>query len=207
VRGACAHRQPPAILIVTRPPGRVFFCAPAFDAAAHREDNMRSDLLSDCASCAALCCVATSFSRSEEFAYDKAAGQACAHVARDFSCAIHAERAVRGFSGCTIYDCHGAGQRATRSFSCADRDAAFLALRVVHELLWLLDGAARLCPASEPALAHDLAVALEQLDEIAADPRIVDVDVRALRRSVPSLLRRVGAARGGRRGALPIVVE
>ncbi|MCY1016082.1 hypothetical protein [Pyxidicoccus sp. MSG2] len=34
----------------------------------------RPDLVPDCSACTALCCVATSFERSEDFAFDKPVG-------------------------------------------------------------------------------------------------------------------------------------
>jgi hypothetical protein len=109
----------------------------------------RPDLVPDCASCAAVCCIATSFDASEDFAFDKAAGVGCRYLGRDCRCAIHDELLDRGFRGCAVYDCFGAGPRVTRAFAgmqdCdRERDDAFLVLRVVHEQLWLLTQAAML---------------------------------------------------------------
>ena len=84
----------------------------------------RPDLVPDCGSCAALCCVATSFEAYEDFAFDKAAGVACRYLMRDCRCAIPDALVERGFRGCAAYDCYGASQRATRAFSGAhDADA------------------------------------------------------------------------------------
>lgn len=167
----------------------------------------RLDLVADCASCAAICCTATAFDASEDFACDKPAGVRCGNLRRDGRCAIHGELAARGFAGCAIYDCHGAGPRVTRAFAgrgdeaAAERDAAFLVLRVVHELVWLLDEAARLCPA-ESAVAGEVASQLAALEAIAAGPvaRLAAVDVAAHEASARAVLRRVGSALGGRRG-------
>src|SRR5215471_13450734 len=101
----------------------------------------RSDLVPDCGSCAAICCVATSFEASEDFAFDKPAGARCRHLTVECRCAIHDGLVKRGLSGCAVYDCYGAGQRVTRALASApeaERNEAFLMLRVVHELLWLL---------------------------------------------------------------------
>lgn len=123
----------------------------------------RPDLVADCASCAAICCTATAFDACEDFAFDKPVGVACSHLRRDGRCAIHDELAVRGFAGCAVYDCYGAGPRITRAFAGVRggdrrRDAAFLILRVVHELLWLLTEAARMCHGrKQHALRHNLA--------------------------------------------------
>jgi hypothetical protein len=166
----------------------------------------RPDLVPDCQRCAGVCCTATSFEASDDFAIDKPAGISCPYLGRDCRCAIHSELLERGFRGCAIYDCHGAGQRVTRAFAAAPdtsardtsaRDEAFLVLRIVHELLWLLTEAIALCPPSDPDLATQLSRQIAHLD--ALDPRAVaDLDLRPERAAAQSLLRRVGAALGGR---------
>lgn len=167
----------------------------------------RPDLVADCASCAAICCTATAFDACEDFAFDKPAGVACGYLQRDNRCAIHDELAVRGCAGCAVYDCYGAGPRVTRAFAGvhgADRrrDEAFLVLRVVHELLWLLTEAARLCPSSEPELGRQIAAQIAALDAIACGPDAgIEVDLAQLDRATRAVLRRVGSVLGGRRGA------
>jgi hypothetical protein len=160
----------------------------------------RPDLVPDCGSCAALCCVATSFEASEDFAFDKAAGVACRYLRRDHRCGIHDELVVRGFPGCAVYDCYGAGQRATRAFAgthdAEQRNEAFLALRVVHELLWLLTEAAKLCPPSPDDVGAQLALEIEALDAIAhaPAPAILEAELRPHQDATRALLRRVGRA-------------
>jgi hypothetical protein len=161
----------------------------------------RPDLLADCGSCAALCCVAIAFEQSEEFACDKPAGERCAQLTDDDRCAIHGQRAQRGFVGCTLYDCYGAGQRATRQFGRAasvERDSAFFAFRDVHELLFLLTEAAALCPVSQPELRTQVAAMVGVLDA-ARDPS--PTELAHHRAMAQGLLRRVGRALGGRREA------
>lgn len=104
---------------------------------------------------------------------------------------IHAERVARGFRGCVAYDCYGAGQRVTRALG-PDALDAFLARREVHELLWLLTEARKLCPPSHPQLAAQLAEAIAALDAGAHHAF-----------AARALLRRVGEALGGRAGAEP----
>jgi len=107
------------------------------------------ELRADCSRCAGLCCVAPAFSASAEFALDKPAGRACPHLAERFGCAIHDQLRPRGFSGCTVYDCFGAGQQTVQvTFGGQDwrtapqlassMFASFAVLRGVHELLWYL---------------------------------------------------------------------
>jgi len=72
------------------------------------------DFKADCARCAGLCCAAFAFEKSDMFAIDKDVDEACPNLKADFSCSIHTERLDRGFMGCTLFDCHGAGQRVTQ---------------------------------------------------------------------------------------------
>ena len=118
-----------------------------------------ADLRPDCARCAALCCVAFHFDRSDQFGFDKAAGEPCAHLAEGGGCAIHERRLEQGFAGCIAYDCHGAGQAVTQGlFGGQD---------------WRRDGAL-LGPMMEAFLkgerAHHLLVVLRQADRLPLSP-------------------------------------
>jgi hypothetical protein len=117
-------------------------------------------LRADCARCAALCCVALAFDTSEQFALDKPAGRPCPHLCTGGGCSIHRDREALGFKGCVDYSCFGAGQRVTQELfdgrSWQDDPSllvpmidAFRRMRLVHELLLLLEQAARL-PLSTP---------------------------------------------------------
>ncbi|WP_422734962.1 pentapeptide repeat-containing protein [Micromonospora sp. WMMD558] len=171
-------------------------------------------LRADCSRCVGLCCVAPAFAASADFAIDKPAGRPCPHLGSDSRCGIHAHLRDRGFPGCTVFDCFGAGQRVTRvTFGGRDwRDDAataramfdtFAAVRPLHELLWYLTEALALDP--PPDLRAALADALAETDRLAGgDPdtlRALDVD--AHRGRVNPLLSRAGdhaRARGGRPG-------
>lgn len=109
----------------------------------------RQSLRPDCANCFALCCTAFGFSRSADFALDKPAGSPCQNLASDFSCTIHDRLRPRGFRGCTVFDCFGAGQNVSQGFfagkSWLERPetkdgmfSAFKAARQLHEMLWYL---------------------------------------------------------------------
>ena len=71
-------------------------------------------LCTDCEQCAALCCVTPAFDNSEEFAIDKPNCTPCPHLEPDNQCRIHGQRREKGFGGCIVYDCNGAGQRVTQ---------------------------------------------------------------------------------------------
>ncbi|KAB1940917.1 pentapeptide repeat-containing protein [Micromonospora sp. ALFpr18c] len=176
-----------------------------------------AQLRADCGRCFGLCCVVPAFARSADFAIDKPAGQPCPNLRTDHRCGIHTELRQRGFPGCTVFDCFGAGQQVAQvTFNGRDwRDApgtlpamaeAFAVLRPLHELLWYLTEALTLRP---PA---DLRVELERAHAetwalCGADPtRLRAVDTAAHRDLVNPLLARASdAARspGGadRRGA------
>jgi hypothetical protein len=119
-----------------------------------------------------LCCVAPGFTRSADFAIDKPAGTTCPNLSADDSCSIHAVLRPRGFSGCTTYDCFGAGQQVTRHTyageatwrshpeSAGEMFRVFAVMRALHELLFYLTEAVRLTP---PGTLRD------RLDSAAAD--------------------------------------
>ncbi len=162
--------------------------------------DRRRDLRADCSACAGLCCVLPAFSASADFAVDKPAGRACVHLTQDARCGIHADLRQRGFPGCTVFDCFGAGQRLVQ-VAAVERPAAdpgvaaaFPVLRQLHELLWYLTEAAALpLPAD---LRAEVATAREDAERLAAgDPaELAGVDTAAVRARAGDLLGRVSAA-------------
>ncbi|MDX3640644.1 pentapeptide repeat-containing protein [Streptomyces sp. MB09-02B] len=179
-----------------------------------------SDLRADCGSCFGLCCVALPFARSADFAVDKPAGKACGNLRDDFLCGVHDRLRTEGFSGCTVYDCFGAGQKVSQgtfggeNWRTGGREQArlmfdvFPVVRQLHELLWYLTESLTL-PAARPLYA-DLRRALdetERLTERTAE-ELAELDVAAHRQRVNVLLLKVsdlmraGAGRKrNRRGA------
>jgi uncharacterized protein YjbI with pentapeptide repeats len=174
-----------------------------------------SDLRADCGSCFALCCVALPFARSADFAIDKDAGTPCRNLRDDFRCGVHTELRARGFAGCTVYDCFGAGQKVSqitfggRDWRSGGRDHArrmfdvFPVVRQLHELLWYLTEALTL-PAARPVHA-DLRRMREQTERLTLQTpeELGELDVAAHRHEVNALLLRtselVRAGAGGRR--------
>lgn len=73
------------------------------------------DMQADCENCFGLCCVALPFAASTDFAIDKAAGSPCRNLQSNFRCGIHNSLRQRGFRGCTVYDCFGAGQKVSQT--------------------------------------------------------------------------------------------
>ncbi|MEE6271792.1 pentapeptide repeat-containing protein [Georgenia wangjunii] len=162
----------------------------------------REDLGADCARCVALCCSALGFERSADFAFTKPAGEACVNLRADYRCGIHAELRPRGFKGCTVFDCFGAGQKVTQeTFGgqtwVGDPErrrlmfAVFPVVRALHELLWYLDEALARPEATD--LAEAAAHAYARLERLTLRPpaEILAVDVDGERGAAAAVLARV----------------
>lgn len=162
----------------------------------------RDELRADCARCAGLCCVALPFAAGADFPEDKAAGDACGHLREDFRCAIHARLRERGFRGCTVFDCFGAGQLVTQETfggadwrspgtRGADMFAVFGVVRALQELRFYLAEAA--AHADTAALAAEVAAAQRRVaDLVHADAeRLSGLDTAPLYAEADPLLRRV----------------
>ncbi|MEU5598338.1 pentapeptide repeat-containing protein [Streptomyces sp. NPDC020298] len=160
------------------------------------------ELRGDCASCFGLCCVALPFARSADFALDKPAGQPCPNLRGDHRCGIHTRLRDKGFTGCTVYDCFGAGQKVSqvtfggRDWRTGSREDArrmfdvFPVVRQLHELLWYLTEALGL-PAARPVHA-ELREALEKTERLTRQTpdELAALDVAAHRQEVNVLLLR-----------------
>lgn len=128
----------------------------------------REDLGADCANCFGLCCVALAFAKSADFPFDKAAGEPCENLDDADGCRIHPHLRDRGFSGCTVFDCSGAGQkvsqhtfagRSWRDDAETQRSmfATFPIVRRLHDLLRYLDEAVTLASRDRPDADADAA--------------------------------------------------
>ncbi len=169
------------------------------------------DLTADCARCFGLCCVAPAFGASADFAIDKPAGRPCPNLRDDFRCGIHADLRVRGFAGCTVYDCFGAGQQVAQ-VTFGGRDwrqagtgeqmfAAFGVMRQLHELLWHLTEALTLAAAGpvHEDLRH--AIRVTRRMTVLEPDALLRLDVNAHRQGVNPVLRRASElARAGTPG-------
>lgn len=144
--------------------------------------GFRELLRADCGQCYGICCVAPGFAASADFAITKPAETPCSHLRDDSWCGIHDTLRDRGFPGCTVYDCFGAGQavaaraggdwrgdpgRARRMF------AAYPVLRDLHELAYYLHEARGFAVTAEvhgdldEAIAETDRLAARELDELA----------------------------------------
>lgn len=110
-------------------------------------------LVADCDSCFALCCVLLPFAASSGFGIDKPGGTPCPNLAGDDRCRIHATLREDGWSGCSTFDCFGAGQQVSqvtyRGVSWREHDdlgemaAVLSVMRQLHEMLTHLGEAGR----------------------------------------------------------------
>ncbi|WP_415647972.1 pentapeptide repeat-containing protein [Stackebrandtia soli] len=161
-------------------------------------------LRADCGSCRGLCCVVPAFAASADFAVDKPARRPCANLLADSRCGIHDSLRDKGFVGCTVYDCFGAGQRVSALFDGRDwRDgastatpmfAAFPVMRDLHELLWYLSAAARFDDVAP--LRSSIEAETRRIEGLAARPpsELVRIDVDGCRRAANVVLTQASEA-------------
>lgn len=167
-----------------------------------RSTDARETLRADCSRCVGLCCVAPGFAASADFAIDKPAGRPCPNLLADSRCGIHDSLRQRGFPGCVVFDCFGAGQQVTQvTFAGIDwrqsRGSAtsmfdvFTVMRQLHELLWYLIEAQTLLRASPLRTEIDHARdRTERLTE-AGSERLEAFDATAYRGHLGALLGQV----------------
>lgn len=159
----------------------------------------RDSLRADCERCFGLCCVAPAFSASADFAIDKPAGHACPNLRSDFRCGIHTSLREKGFPGCTVFDCFGAGQKVAQvTFGGQDWRTtpqiatqmfeSFAVMRHLHELLWYLTEALTLQPAH--SIHPGLRILLEETERLSdsSPEALAKLDISAHRRDVNALL-------------------
>lgn len=180
------------------------------------DERRARSVQSDCASCVGLCCVSLAFGTESGFGFDKDAGTPCVNLQDDYRCGIHTELRPRGFSGCTVFDCQGTGQKVTqqtfggrtwRGADPAEQElmyVTFQVMRPLQDLLWLLDEAlVRTETRAVHAELEALFTETEQLTLLDADG-VLGTDVQAQRRKAADVLSRASElvraqARGRRR--------
>nr|WP_308345428.1 pentapeptide repeat-containing protein [Streptomyces sp. ISL-94] len=156
-------------------------------------------LQADCANCFALCCVALPFAKSTDFAVNKPAGTPCKNLQQDFRCGIHTRLRDKGFQGCTVFDCFGAGQQVSQvTFGGQDWRThpdtarlmydAFPVMRQLHELLFYVSEALTL-PAAAPVHPELRRALTETTEWTHADAdTLTTLNVDALRQQINTLL-------------------
>jgi uncharacterized protein YjbI with pentapeptide repeats len=133
---------------------------------------------------------------------DKPAGQPCQNLLADFRCGIHDTLRERGFPGCVVFDCFGAGQHVTQvTFGgrnwretptiATSMFTVFTVMRQLRELLWYLTEALTLRHADP--LQGELDHARERTEHLtnAGPDELAAFDVSDYRQEVGRLLARV----------------
>lgn len=161
--------------------------------------TMSPHLYTDCEQCFGLCCVALPYGKSSDFAFDKASGTPCPNLRSDNRCGIHTQLRQKGFKGCTVYDCFGAGQKlsqvtyAGRDWrdhpeSAAEMFDCLPVMRQLHELLSYMN---EMLLRPETASLHDAIRSVYQETERLTDlepSTILRLDIPSQRAVVNELL-------------------
>ncbi|MGE8205584.1 pentapeptide repeat-containing protein [Heyndrickxia sp. NPDC080065] len=162
-------------------------------------DLVQKSLHADCKNCFGLCCVALPFAASADFAIDKVAGKPCQNLQSDFRCSIHKDLRQKGFKGCTVFECFGAGQKVSKvTFDGVDwrKDPevakkmfnVFPIMHQLHEMLWYLTEALRLkATRSIHIEISSMLDKTEQLTQLSPES-LIELDVPAHRAGVNTLL-------------------
>ncbi|MES1046559.1 pentapeptide repeat-containing protein [Heyndrickxia oleronia] len=165
------------------------------------EDFTYAHLRADCGNCFGLCCVALPFAATTDFAIDKEGGKPCPNLQNDFRCQIHRDLRQKGFRGCTVFDCLGAGQKVSQvTFKGNDwresQETARQMFRVfpivqqLHEMLWYLTQALSL--EVTKSIHNDLRKAMEETEILSElDPdSLIGIDIPLHREKINRLLLR-----------------
>ncbi|HEY1529533.1 MAG TPA: pentapeptide repeat-containing protein [Galbitalea sp.] len=168
-------------------------------------DELGSTLIADCARCVGLCCVALEFTRSEDFGFSKGDDEACRNLEADYRCRIHSALRNDGMRGCTVFDCHGAGQKVTQAIYAGSswRDSAslrtemfavFRIVRQLHDMLWFLTAAFHAAEDRETRESLDAMHA--RIEDLSVQPgaRVLTLDLERLRDEVNPLLAAVSSS-------------
>ena len=153
------------------------------------------ELASDCSSCFGLCCVLLPFRRESGFGVDKDGGTPCVNLQADDGCGIHDDLRGRGWSGCTVFECFGAGQHVSQgtyagtswreSDNLGEMAAVLSAMRQLHEMLFHLAEVARRSSTPTAYALSERIAALSDGDAAA----VLGLDVDALLTEVGGELR------------------
>ncbi|WP_423410285.1 pentapeptide repeat-containing protein [Heyndrickxia sp. MSNUG] len=157
------------------------------------------DLRADCRNCFGLCCVALPYAKSVDFAFNKEGGTPCQNLQADFRCSIHKNLRSKGFKGCTVYECFGAGQKVSQftyngmdwrenPASAKEMFDVFPIMQQIHEMFCYLHAALSFVEAKP--LHTDFLVALEKTKDLTTlEPSaILSLDIQDHRAIVNDLL-------------------
>ncbi|MFZ7942898.1 MULTISPECIES: pentapeptide repeat-containing protein [Bacillaceae] len=155
----------------------------------------------DCENCFGLCCVALPYAKSADFPIDKEGGTPCSKLQHDFRCGIHNQLRNKGFRGCSVYECFGAGQKVSQvtyngndwrnhPTHAKEMFDVFPIMQQLHEMLYYLNEASSL-KETQP-ISRDLETALQETENLThlSANSILELDVPSHRVMVNELLLR-----------------
>lgn len=158
-----------------------------------------NSLRADCENCFGLCCVALPFAASVDFAVNKDAGKPCSNLQSDFRCSIHKNLRQKGFKGCTVFECFGAGQKVSQvTFEGIDWRTGpeqakkmydvFPVMHQLHEMLWYLNEALTL-KATRP-IHKEIRAAIDETERLSnlSPDSIMELNVPLHRADINTLL-------------------
>ena len=158
-----------------------------------------STFQADCANCFGLCCVALDFTASTDFPVDKEKGIACKNLQDDFRCSIHRNLKLSGYSGCTLFDCLGAGQKVSQQTfggvswkddpkSASKMFQALPVMQQLQEMLLYLTQAIEHC--GDRQLQETLQNSRREIDELTkvSAERLLAADLPKLRQNINGFL-------------------
>ncbi|MED3907669.1 pentapeptide repeat-containing protein [Peribacillus simplex] len=164
-------------------------------------DSILNQLRADCENCFGLCCVALPYAKSADFAIDKDGGTPCSNLQSDYRCGIHENLRAKGYRGCMVYECFGAGQKVSQltydgndwrdnPASAKEMFDVFPIMQQLHEMLCYLHEALNLEDAKP--LHRDLQAAFVDTEYLTkqSPKSIMDLNVPAHRAIVNDLLLR-----------------
>ncbi|WP_137790003.1 pentapeptide repeat-containing protein [Bacillus sp. E(2018)] len=160
---------------------------------------MNSSLQADCSRCFGLCCVALPYAKSADFAFDKDSGTPCRNLQEDFRCGIHQQLRDKGFKGCTVYECFGAGQKVSQNtFSGMDWETnpelaqemfdVFPIMQQLQEIVYYLSEAVNLDETK--MILHKLEMAIGEIEKLTllGVTEIKQINVSNIRMKINELL-------------------
>lgn len=164
-----------------------------------RTGNILNHLIADCESCFGLCCVALPYAKSADFAFDKDGGTPCSNLQADYRCGIHSNLRKKGFRGCTVYECFGAGQKVSQVTyegndwrehpeTAKEMFEIFPIMQQLHEMLYYLNEALSLD--TTKSIHKELQTAIEDTEKLTrlSPTAIMDLNIPAHRASINELL-------------------
>jgi len=157
----------------------------------------------NCEACFGICCVALPYAKSADFAFDKGGGQPCRHLQSDYRCGIHTQLRNKGFKGCTVYECYGAGQKVSQqlysgndwrhSDQAEEMFQVFPVVQQLHEMLYYLHESLMIEEAE--SLHMDIKQIMEETEQLTlqSPASLLKLDVHMIRGRVNDVLLKVSA--------------